>query len=125
MQKSHLIPPQLPLVSIKAAGLSPPDDNANIYFLFQLPNEILKENYFANVIFFYIFVNNWSMKRYKVKQVLDMLQKDGWKIKRIVGDHRQLKNQNGKSGTVTVSGKNSDTLSQEILNSIWKQAGWK
>ena len=47
------------------------------------------------------------MKRYKVKQVLDMLQKDGWEIKRIVGDHRQLKNQNGKSGTVTVSGKNS------------------
>ncbi|MBR1887258.1 MAG: type II toxin-antitoxin system HicA family toxin [Bacteroidales bacterium] len=46
-------------------------------------------------------------------------------MKRIVGDHRQLKNQNGKSGTVTVSGKNSDTLSQEILNSIWKQAGWK
>ena len=30
MQKSHLIPPQLPLVFIKAAGLSPPDDNANI-----------------------------------------------------------------------------------------------
>ena len=87
--------------------------------------KVVKENYFANVIFFYIFVNNWSMKRYKVKQVLDMLQKDGWEIKRIVGDHRQLKNQNGKSGTVTVSGKNSDTLSQEILNSIWKQAGWK
>ena len=30
MQKSHLIPPQLPLVFIKAAGLSPPDDNANV-----------------------------------------------------------------------------------------------
>ena len=65
------------------------------------------------------------MKRYKVKQVLSMLRKDGWEIKRTVGDHRQLKNNNGKPGTVTVSGKYSDTVSQELLNSIWKQAGWK
>ena len=34
MQKSHLIPPQLPLVFIKAAGLSPPDDNANVRYYF-------------------------------------------------------------------------------------------
>ena len=54
-----------------------------------------------------------------------MLQNDGWEIRRTVGDHRQLKNTKGKPGTVTLSGKNSDTLSQEILNSIWKQAGWK
>ena len=65
------------------------------------------------------------MKRYKVKQVLSMLRKDGWEIKRTVGDHRQLKNKNGRPGTVTVSGKLSDTMSQEIINSIWKQAGWK
>lgn len=65
------------------------------------------------------------MKRYKVKQVLRMLQNDGWEIRRTVGDYRQLKNKNGKPGTVTVSGKLSDTISQEIINSIWKQAGWK
>ena len=65
------------------------------------------------------------MKRYKVRQVLRKLFDDGWEIRRVNGDHRQLKNKNGKPGTVTVSGKNSDNLSQEILNSIWKQAGWK
>lgn len=65
------------------------------------------------------------MKRYKVKQVLDLLRSDGWEIKRIKGDHRQLKNTKGKAGTVTVNGKESENLSQELLNSIWKQAGWK
>ena len=65
------------------------------------------------------------MKRYKVRQVLRLLKKDGWVIDRIKGDHRQFKNTKGKMGTVTVSGKKSDNLSQELLNSIWKQAGWK
>ena len=65
------------------------------------------------------------MRRYKVRQVLALLSKAGWEIKRIKGDHRQLKNKFGKSGTVTVNGSPNDTLSQELLNSIWKQAGWK
>lgn len=65
------------------------------------------------------------MKRYKVGQILKMLQNDGWVVMRNRGDHRQFKNLKGKSGTVTICGKNSDTLSQELLNSIWKQAGWK
>ena len=69
--------------------------------------------------------NQFYMKRYKVRQVLYLLKKDGWEIVRTKGDHRQLKNTNGKPGTVTVNGKNSDSLSQELLNSIWKQAGWK
>ena len=30
-----------------------------------------------------------------------------------------------KKGCVTISGKESDTISQEILSSIWKQAGWE
>lgn len=65
------------------------------------------------------------MKRYKVSQVIRMLYLDGWEVVRMKGDHRQLKNKKGKPGTVTISGKKSDTLSQEVLNSIWKQAGWK
>lgn len=65
------------------------------------------------------------MRKYKVRQVLKLLKEDGWEIQRTKGDHRQLKNVKGKSGTVTVSGKPGDTVSQEILNSIWKQAGWK
>lgn len=65
------------------------------------------------------------MKRYKVWQIIEMLAEDGWVMVRTKGDHRQFKNKNGKSGTVTVSGKKSDTMSQDILNSIWKQAGWE
>ena len=65
------------------------------------------------------------MKRYKVRQVLNMLIEDGWEIVRVKGDHRQLKNTKGVPGTVTISGHKNQTISQELLNSIWKQAGWK
>lgn len=64
------------------------------------------------------------MRRFKVRQVIRLLRRDGWLIVRTKGDHRQFKNKD-KSGIVTVNGKESDVLSQEILNSIWKQAGWK
>ena len=64
------------------------------------------------------------MKRYKVRQIIRMLKADGWVVVRTRGDHRQFKNIKGKKGTLTVSGKLSDTLSQEILSSIWKQAEW-
>lgn len=64
------------------------------------------------------------MDRYKVKQVIKMLEKDGWYLNRMRGDHRQFRHPT-KNGTVTVPGKPSDDLGQELLNSIWKQAGWK
>ena len=64
------------------------------------------------------------MRRYKVREVLDLLRKDNWVLQRTKGDHRQFKHPT-KRGTVTVSGKRSVTIDQEILNSIWKQAGWK
>lgn len=64
------------------------------------------------------------MKRYKVRQVLELLRKDGWVIKNWKGDHRQLTHPI-KKGKVTVNGKESDTVDQNNLNSIWKQAGWK
>ncbi len=67
---------------------------------------------------------NEEMKRYKVSEILKMLEKDGWNIARQRGSHRQLKHST-KKGTVTINGKPSDTLGQELLNSIWKQAGWK
>lgn len=59
------------------------------------------------------------MKRFKVKEIIDMLKVDGW-----FTSHRQFKHP-VKKGKVTVNGKPSDTLSQELLNSIYKQAGWK
>ena len=53
-----------------------------------------------------------------------MLEQDGWYLIYIKGDHRQFKHET-KKGKVTVNGKLSDTLSQELLISIWKQAGRK
>lgn len=53
-----------------------------------------------------------------------MLLADGWEYCYTKGDHRQFKHPN-KPGKVTVRGKDSETLDQFNLNSIWKQAGWK
>lgn len=65
------------------------------------------------------------MKRYKVIEVIKMLEADGWvMLKMKATDHRQFKHPT-KPGKVTVRGKNSEVLNQFLLNSIWKQAGWK
>ncbi len=64
------------------------------------------------------------MKRLKVKEVIDYLERDGWVKVCCKGDHRQYKHPT-KKGKVTVRGKPSETLDQFLLNSIWKQAGWK
>ena len=64
------------------------------------------------------------MKTYKVIEVIRMLKADGWYIDRQRGSHRQFCHPT-KKGTVTVNGKESDPLDQFLLNSIWKQAGWK
>ena len=64
------------------------------------------------------------MKRYKVKEVIKLLESEGWHLCYWKGDHRQFKHTIKKT-KVTVSGKLSDTISQEILNNIWKQASWK
>ncbi|MDD4189825.1 MAG: type II toxin-antitoxin system HicA family toxin [Mangrovibacterium sp.] len=64
------------------------------------------------------------MKRYKVREVLRMLADDGWYLNVQNGSHRQLKHP-VKKGKVTVNGKPNETLSQELLNSIFKQAGWR
>ena len=64
------------------------------------------------------------MKKYKVRHVINLLKADGWVLDRTKGDHRQFVHKR-KTGTVTVQGKPSDDLSQFLLNSIWKQAGWK
>ena len=64
------------------------------------------------------------MKKFKVKDILRMLKEDGWLMKRCRGSHRQYVHSK-KKGKVTVNGKPSQTLSQELLKSIFKQAGWK
>ena len=65
-----------------------------------------------------------KMKRLKVIEVIRLLEADGWELCYTRGDHRQFKHPT-KPGKVTVRGKKSEVLSQFILNSIWKQAGWK
>ena len=64
------------------------------------------------------------MKSYKVSDVLKMLKMDGWYLYNQKGSHRQFKHP-VKKGKVTVNGKPGDNLSQFLLNSIFKQAGWK
>ena len=64
------------------------------------------------------------MKRYKVKEVIKLLEDDHWYLDYCKGSHKQFRHPI-KQTKVTIRGKQSDDLSQEILNSIWKQAGWK
>jgi predicted RNA binding protein YcfA (HicA-like mRNA interferase family) len=60
----------------------------------------------------------------KVKELLAMVQADGWKLVRQKGSHRQFHHPY-KSGTVTVSGKTSVEVPPGTLNSVLKQAGLK
>jgi predicted RNA binding protein YcfA (HicA-like mRNA interferase family) len=60
----------------------------------------------------------------KVRQILEMLRRDGWYLVATRGSHRQLKHPL-KSGRVTVSGKPGDDLPPGLLNSILKQSGLK
>lgn len=64
------------------------------------------------------------MKKYKVKEVIKLLEEDGWEQISQKGSHRQFKHPK-KKGRVTVNGSSNDNLSQFLLNSIWKQAGWR
>jgi predicted RNA binding protein YcfA (HicA-like mRNA interferase family) len=65
-----------------------------------------------------------DLKSYKVSEVIKMLKDDNWYLVAQKGSHRQFKH-TSKNGRVTINGKPSDTLSQFLLNNIFKQAGWK
>jgi predicted RNA binding protein YcfA (HicA-like mRNA interferase family) len=60
----------------------------------------------------------------KVKEVIQLIEADGWYLARTRGSHRQFKNPD-KPGLVTVPGKLSDDLAPGTLDSILKQAGLK
>lgn len=60
----------------------------------------------------------------KVREVLRMLDDDGWFLIATRGSHRQFKHST-KAGRVTVPGKPGDDLALGTLNSILKQAGLK
>ena len=60
----------------------------------------------------------------KVKEVIKIIESDGWYMVRTRGSHRQFHHQ-VKLGTVTVSGKESIDMPAGTLNSVLKQAGLK
>lgn len=60
----------------------------------------------------------------KVKELIALLEADGWFLVRTKGSHRQYRHRN-KAGTVTVSGKSSVEVPIGTLNSALRQAGLK
>lgn len=62
--------------------------------------------------------------RLTVREVIRLIEADGWHLVATKGSHRQYKHRN-KVGRVTVAGKLSDEVAPGTLNSILKQAGLK
>ncbi len=60
----------------------------------------------------------------KVRDVIKLLEQDGWVLVRTEGSHRQFQHPT-KRGTVTVAGKPSLDIPPGTLNSILKHAGLK
>lgn len=60
----------------------------------------------------------------KVRDLLRLIEADGWQLARTRGSHRQFKHPS-KPGLVTVPGHPSDEIAPGTLNSILKQAGLK
>lgn len=60
----------------------------------------------------------------KVREVIRMIQVDGWFLVTTRGSHRQFKHP-VKPGRVTIAGRPSHDLAPGTLNSILKQAGLK
>ena len=56
----------------------------------------------------------------KIRDVVKMLEDDGWSVVRQRGSHRQFKHAT-KPGLVTVAGKPGDDVASGTLNSILKQ----
>jgi len=60
----------------------------------------------------------------KVRDVIKLIEQDGWILVRQKGSHRQYKHP-VKRGLVTIAGNLKDDLAPGTLNSIFKQAGLK
>jgi predicted RNA binding protein YcfA (HicA-like mRNA interferase family) len=60
----------------------------------------------------------------KVRDVIKMIEEDGWYIARTRGSHRQFKHPR-KPGLVTIAGHSNVDIPRGTLNSIRKQAGLK
>ena len=60
----------------------------------------------------------------KIRDVIKLLERDGWELDRQKGSHRQYRHDR-KPGLVTVAGKPNADLAPGTLNSIFKQARLK
>jgi predicted RNA binding protein YcfA (HicA-like mRNA interferase family) len=60
----------------------------------------------------------------KIRDVIRLVESDGWRLARIKGSHRQFHHPT-KPGTVTVAGHPSTDVPMGTLNNILKQAGLK
>lgn len=58
----------------------------------------------------------------KIRDVVSMVEADGWFEVRQRGSHRQFKHPT-KPGLVTIAGKPGDDLAPGTLNGVLKQAG--
>jgi predicted RNA binding protein YcfA (HicA-like mRNA interferase family) len=56
----------------------------------------------------------------KVRDLIKLIENDGWYLVRTKGSHRQYKH-SAKKGLITVPGKPNDDLAAGTLNSILKQ----
>jgi predicted RNA binding protein YcfA (HicA-like mRNA interferase family) len=60
----------------------------------------------------------------KVRDLISLIESDGWTLVRTKGSHRQFRHPS-KPGTVTVAGKPGIDIPPGTLNSVLKQAGLK
>jgi predicted RNA binding protein YcfA (HicA-like mRNA interferase family) len=60
----------------------------------------------------------------KVREIIKIIEADGWYIVATRGSHRQYKH-HAKSGRITISGHLADDLAPGTINSIFKQAQFK
>jgi predicted RNA binding protein YcfA (HicA-like mRNA interferase family) len=58
----------------------------------------------------------------KVREIIELVLRDGWELVRTTGSHRQFQHRS-KKGTVTIAGKPGKDLPEGTRISILKQAG--
>jgi len=64
------------------------------------------------------------LKSMKVREIIKLIEQDGWSMVRIKGSHRQFKHA-FKRGLVTIAGHLNDDLAKGTFAGIIKQAGLK
>jgi predicted RNA binding protein YcfA (HicA-like mRNA interferase family) len=66
----------------------------------------------------------WQILSMKIRDIIKLIEADGWYLVNREGSHRQYKHLI-KKGRVTIAGKPGDEIKKGTLNSILKQSGLK